>query len=583
MTSESGTSPMFRSFEQRAVSAFSYLILLAGIVTAGAAAYMVVLCYSRLPWSDGWVQIFVDASGESPFSLRWLWQKHNEHRLLLPKLFLGLDLRLFAATQKLLLAAIYAIQLLHWCLLAWSMRVLGGWRGPLWRTGAGLAAFCLFCPTQWENLVWGFQTCFVLPPFFATLSFVGLLLYWRTQNAGAWKFILLSVLAALAAVCSLANGLLLLPLLALAAVALRLRKSVVLTYAIAAVVSIALYFYHYMRPPQSSDPLLSLRSPAKLISYVATYFGSTWTTGSSWTGHNLRIAPWLGLFGLAILLLFLLRFRKIVERHDAFVIQLLLLSLFCLGTAFLTATGRAGSGNGQAFASRYQTVALLFWWSLGCLSLGAAAGSSKRFPLVAVQVLFVLVLLRGAVLVHFPLRDAREHAFQQHATAAALLTGVDDRKQIAEAFPEPDYVLRLAPFMRKERLSVFAHNNQKQLGVAVDAVVQIVDQEQCEGELQSIMSFKDGVGERLRITGWAWDLKGHKPASGILTVSDGRIVGFGAVGDWRPAVRTIHHEMNTSFVGFTAYAKTMPEARVTIYAILRGSAPQACQVATLQP
>ncbi len=179
-----------QDLQNRAAALLSYLILASGIATIGVAAYMVVICYTRLPWSDGWTQIFVGARGENPFSLHWLWQQHNEHRLLIPKIFLALDLRFFAARQKLLLAVIFIVQLLEWWLLCWSMRYLGGWRRAQWRTGAGLAAFCLFCPSQWENLTWGFQTCFVLPGFCATLSFVALLLYWeRSQRhvAGAEK------------------------------------------------------------------------------------------------------------------------------------------------------------------------------------------------------------------------------------------------------------------------------------------------------------------------------------------------------------------------------------------------------------
>ena len=189
------------TFQARATSALSYLIFLGGGITVGIALYMVIICYTSLPWSDGWAQIFAPAHGEKLFSVKWLWEQHNEHRLLIPKLFLALDLRLFHANQKLLLSTIFIVQLLHLWLLSWSMRCLGGWPGPAWRTGTGLAAFCLFSPTQWENLTWGFQTCFVLSGLFATLSFIGLLLYWRglsqkSQSHG-WKFIALSVLAAL--------------------------------------------------------------------------------------------------------------------------------------------------------------------------------------------------------------------------------------------------------------------------------------------------------------------------------------------------------------------------------------------------
>jgi hypothetical protein len=206
---------------------------------------MVVICYTTLPWSDGWTQIFVGARGENPFSLHWLWQQHNEHRLLIPKVFLALDLRFFAARQKLLLVTIFVIQLLEWWLLGWSMRNLGGWRAAQWRTGIGLAAFCLFCPSQWENLTWGFQTCFVLPGLFATLSFILLLSYWDRSHrrvVGAGTFVVLSVIAAIAGICSLANGLMLLPLLLLAAFLLRLRHTVLLTYATTALLSFVLTF-----------------------------------------------------------------------------------------------------------------------------------------------------------------------------------------------------------------------------------------------------------------------------------------------------------------------------------------------------
>ena len=162
----------------RTVSLLSYAILLSGFLTLGVALYTVIINYSSLPFLDGWIQVEVAANGDSPFSPAWLWQQHSEHRLVIPKLFLAADLLLFQARQVFLLASILAIQLLHWGLLSWSMWVLGGWRGALWRTGAGLAAFCLFCPSQWQNLIWGFQVCFVLPQLLATVSFAALLLYW---------------------------------------------------------------------------------------------------------------------------------------------------------------------------------------------------------------------------------------------------------------------------------------------------------------------------------------------------------------------------------------------------------------------
>jgi hypothetical protein len=122
---------------------FSYAILLGGLATIGFSAYLVVVSYSSLPYWDGWTQVSYAAHGGNPFTLDWLWKQHNEHRMPIPKLFLLADLRWFHARQVFLLASIFVIQLLQLWLLAWSMRVLGGWRGALWRTGIGLVAFCM--------------------------------------------------------------------------------------------------------------------------------------------------------------------------------------------------------------------------------------------------------------------------------------------------------------------------------------------------------------------------------------------------------------------------------------------------------
>ena len=141
----------------RLSAGLSYAILLGGICTIAVAVYTILVSYSSLPWWDTWEYIAAVAKGESPLSSGWLWRQHNEHRLVIQKLFFVVDLKMFHARQVFLLASIVVIQLLHLGLWGWSMRVLGGWRGALWRSGVGLAAFCIFCPSPWLNYTMGFQ------------------------------------------------------------------------------------------------------------------------------------------------------------------------------------------------------------------------------------------------------------------------------------------------------------------------------------------------------------------------------------------------------------------------------------------
>ena len=320
--------------------ALSYAILLAGLLTVSAAVYMVIASYSSLPSTDGWEQIDVALRGVNPLSPAWLWAQHNEHRMVIPKLFVAADLLLFRATQKFLLTSILATQFLLLMVLGWSMRVLGGWRGPVWRTGVGIAAFCLFWPTQWENLIIGFSICFILLEFFATVSFVELMLYWKhsQRQPGKWHtrmYLLLSVLSALAATYSLSNGNLLWPLLVVAALVLRLRLAAVLSFLLTGTASTALYLHNYHRPPGHGNPVSSIHLPLEIFQYIATYFGSPWVR------HDIRLATLIGIVGLAAAFFVLFRFRSYLQASRSFPVMLVLIMVFCLGTAFITSLGPA--------------------------------------------------------------------------------------------------------------------------------------------------------------------------------------------------------------------------------------------------
>jgi hypothetical protein len=234
-------------------------------------AYLVVVSYSSLPSWDGWIQIDFAANEGPSHTLDWLWRQHNEARMATAKLLLLADLRWFHATQTFLLASIFVIQLLHLWLLGWSMRVLGEWHGALWRTGFGLAVFCLFCPSQRGTFMWGFHTCFVLSGLFATISFIGLLLYWmRSRGPPAKGRRSGSVYRGSAEshlfLCQWKSAL---AIAVAAALLLRLRIAAVQTFAISDIVSTAVYLHNY-RPSYAS-----LDSTVMICKYLAAYFGSS--------------------------------------------------------------------------------------------------------------------------------------------------------------------------------------------------------------------------------------------------------------------------------------------------------------------
>lgn len=561
----------------RTASVLSYAILFSGVLTLGVAIYTVVVNYSNLPFLDGWTQIKIVANGGNPLSPAWLWQQHNEHRLVIPKLFLAADLEMFQARQIFLLTSIVVIQILHWGLLSWSMWVLGGWRGALWRTGAGLAGFCLFCPSQWQNLTWGFQVCFVLPQLLATASFVALLLYWmesqqKPDQQKPLKFLIVSVLAALGASYSLSSGNLLWPLLVVAALYLRLRIRAVLSFAITGAVSTALYLYRYVRPQDHGDPMTALRTPVTLLKYWALYFFSSWLHRNTGNWEIIALA------GVGLVALLLIPALSYARTSRPFAIQLLLTMLFCAGTALITAAGRLNFGIEQARVSRYQTVALLFWCCLGLLWLeGSFASSRMRHAFLVAQVCLLLIFARGAATVRYPLIEAGERTFAQRVVTAALITGVYDPVTLSKTYGQIDMLPRAVAYMKANRLSIFSDTLSSELGKPLTSVFPLAAAGECVGFLKGGVATEEPSGPGIVLAGWAWDAKRHKPASTIVVTTDGTITGLGAVGAWLPEGRTLYPGISSRYVGFYAFVPPpRAGAAINIYAIVSDNPPAAC-------
>jgi len=565
----------------RVTGLLSYAILLGGLTTIVLSLYVVVTSYSSLPYWDGWRQIEVAAHGFNPVNPDWLWAQHNEHRLVLPKIFLAIDLRFFQARQVFLLAGIFVIQLLHLALLSWSMRALGGWKGDLWRTGTGVAAFCLFCPTQSENFTWGFQVCFVLPPFFATLSFVALLLYCteaqHPRKQASPRFLVVSILAAAGAAYSLASGNLLWPLLVVAAIYLRLRARIILGIAATGAVSLAFYLYHYTRPVGHASPVASLAAPLKMVKYCAAYFLSAWPYYDV-PGY------WLVRLAVLILLLVLLAAALLqIAKLRAFAMQLVFIMLYCLATGFLTAAGRLNFGISQATVSRYQTVALLFWCCLGLLWLGGSFLSRARMShlFLVAQLCLLAIFVVAATRAKYQILLTRGHAFTQKAAGAALLSGMADSVTLAEVYPEKEMFTETLPYMRANHLSVFSDRLASTLGQPLSSAFPMADSKGCSGSLEAVFplsdspstsSFGGGLGSGLRVSGWAWDNQRQKLPSAIVAAIDDKVVGFGATGRWR-------QPRSDGFVAFSP--EFDPQSAATFYAILNTSPPSACYIATL--
>ena len=545
-------------------------MLLAGVGSGIISAYIVITTYSPVPHWDEW-SLFDHLADGNGWSLPWLWAQHNEHRILTTRLLFLLDVELFHGTQIFLLASIFLTQLLQVSLLSWSLHKLGGIRRSAWRVGTGLIAYCILCPTQYENLVWGFQVQFVLSAAMATLAFLALMLHWREERA--W-LLATSMAAATIATWSLANGMLLWPLLLLAALLIGLKRRVFIGLSACGAINITLFFYRYHFPPHDdAQPYLPL---GQRILYVPIYFGSTFVRHS--IGPVAIIAGLLGIVASLAIILHALRQRK---NASPFQLEMSLVMMMCLATAAATSTGRMHLGLQQATASRYQTFALLFWCCLGLTLLVRLASNSTRF--VAFASGLMLVMLGFASQARKPLMDAQEHQLRLRITEIALLAGARDPVVLINAYPDPQVVVRGAEYMKQHRLSIFHGKEYEQLGQHIDSEYRVFPSAACSGYLTSKQPSPGESSEILRFTGFAWDQERKRPARDVVVTVDGQIRGFGTNVTVPLRLRNAQPDADPALFGWVAYVdQVRPGSVVHFYAVV-GESDAVCPFAGISP
>src|SRR5262249_16957090 len=178
------------------------------------AAFLVVRSFSPVLFVDQWEvpRMLMSSGGSIPLS--WFWELHGEHRIPILKALQLIDLYWFGGHNQFLLTARFPVQLAHFGFLTWLIRKAGVFSRTAKAFLTGAAAFCLFCPTQWEILVFGWGIMYQLAYFAASVAMASLLF---ARRDGRPRFLMCSVAAALIAECTLANGTLLWPILSLEA------------------------------------------------------------------------------------------------------------------------------------------------------------------------------------------------------------------------------------------------------------------------------------------------------------------------------------------------------------------------------
>lgn len=313
----------------------------------------------NVPYADEFtVAPLLEKAHNQTLTFSDLFRQHNEHRYVFTRLILIAfaqlargDLRaemFFSA----LLAGLSAINL--WIILRRTIP------GPLEKTLVliFLVNLLLFSPVQAENWMWGFQFVLLFCNFLFTAGLVV-----ATSSLGLGKKFALCLLIAFVATFSFGGGVLLwaltfpIALLTHSEMTLKSRMAWGAAWGSAGIVSIALYFFGYVKPPYHPT-IAASHNPADYFLYVSTFLGAHLSRAAR--GEPMFRAAAVGTVLLAVLgfaLVHAFRYRRDLDLRRR------LLPWFALGgyallNALLAAAARIGFGINQALDSRYTSFSL---------------------------------------------------------------------------------------------------------------------------------------------------------------------------------------------------------------------------------
>ena len=499
--------------------------------------WVVVTAYSPVPYADFWGQLpFVERAYGGDLRITDFWVQANEHRILLPRIQFLIDYRLFDGTYVFLFSAI-AVS----CLALAATFGAAAWL----ETRDGLLAWGTFCvsaiatmsPVGRENLWWAYQVQFVQVFLFATIAVLAVVVAARRGSIG-WTAA--CAVAAVAATYSMANGLLVWPIVLVLAVMLGLGRRVTTALGAAGALTVFSYLWHI-----EFDTHGSLSDPAGVLAYTCVYLGSILRDLESTAAAGVLGGVGIALLAWLVVLAWRRRSRPTVAMPFAVGV-----GVFVLLTALQTAVGRLDQfGVSQALSSRYTIASFTFWLALlvGFLTPLRERSRSAVPALLAGAAIAALALSVTGL----PSRTfLRTEVIGKRTTVLGYLAGVDDPSGTLTGGPSGPVVEDAFRWMERERLGPFASG-----GWADGLQFEYPTAEglpMCLGAIDSV----EPVGRGLRLRGWL-AAPGGEDASRNVAVLDGEgtPAGRGLVGTHRPDVA---ETTGSDWSGLVAYAAGDP-------------------------
>jgi hypothetical protein len=560
--------------------------LMLGLFSFGTLIAIGYLNYTKLPWFDAWTHWIRYLNSGS--SLTFLFSLHNEHRIPVSRLLYLVDEKWFSADTRFLLWCAFLAQfgsalMLH-RLASGSADLSRAQRAYIF----GLILMLLFAAPQWINFTWTFQTCFVVVFFAAIAAFVALKNSVRgirsPERSVSALWVAASITMGLIATGSMANGLLVWPLMVMMAVCIGLPRTVVGGLAVVGFVVIFAYMYGY-HPRDSVNVSSSWMKAPEVVAFGSAYLGSaldeplvaaTRAVGLDWDQYRVLLCGLAGVLGIMWFFdLVILTIREPSRQTPARIAMLHILA-FLLASSALTAVGRVQFPMKDSLTSRYVTPSLLFWASLIALAMSASISercsrASARSDRLRVVALIAAAFVGG--LVQLP-KVAYAVDTERYLSEGeyALINGVfaPEAWQRFVGSGAAGSMIPVVRYFRAHHMASFSREWTRWIGdPALAHFVMTSSDSDCVGAWESVSRVGGSFSPAAVAEGWGYDRR-FKRAPDRVVFTDGarRIVGFATPTRRRPDLRSGHPEVSTGRVGWVSYLPAGVSSDITAFLVL---------------
>jgi hypothetical protein len=390
--------------------------------------------------------------------------------------------------------------------------------------------------------------------------------------------VMASIAMGLVATGSLANGVLVWPLLVAMAATLRLPRTVIALIALVGVVTVLAYV--------SGDRSLTnasigkgLVQPVMIVAVALASLGSALDEpltvlgrmlGHDWAPYRIPVTILAGVIGCAAagyLTVAALRTRASRDRHR---IAMLYMLAFFIATSLLIGVGRTWQPLTEALTSRYVTFSLLFFACLVVMGTSAAATANSRLRRHGVR---FAALILAAFVGGLPQLSRVAYAADAERFLAegeyALINDVYATEAWYRFYYSPGKMVPIVRYFRDHQLSLFTREWTTWLGHPFGHHFAVGDPASCAGAWESSSPLGGSYTPTVQASGWAYDLKyGRAPDLIVFADSTGRIVGYASGTRRRPELSTVLPEAATRRVGWLAFLPAGMPVDVTAYARL---------------